>query len=197
MKRRLAIGFLAIAILTIVAFGINGIFVTSTYNELELQVPLSELHEYRVVRVWITILNLRPPSPHLILVDTRGREFRIPEQFQEIVRQEMIKVTTPQKALEVARTYVLLTGSYGEVLILSNMTEIPGIARNPPSKQLEVTPARPRVSPTDQGFLVELYSWKELRGLIEQWTIVIDRQGDMQITSQQLATNVGDATGLL
>jgi len=132
----------------------------------------------------------------LLATTPDGKALEMPKDFQTILRHEHVSVSSSENALALAKTYVALTSPY-KVFVISNLGMIPGIDRNPLPRDFSFTISEAAVQSTVHGYQVNLFAWNELGGRIEEWTIVISKEGMIDPHVQELASGVGNAKGFL
>lgn len=163
------------------------------YKEINLDPTILALRNYHFFLVWSRGIAARPC---LVAISVDGEVLQMPVEFEKIVRKEGLVVSSPTDARDLATTYVALTTPLGKVLVLSGLDMIPGLDRNPPRKPLEVTISPPTVKNVGSDYSVRLFTWKELGGVIEEWSITVSENGTLQVQAEQLASHVGEAVGL-
>jgi len=170
-------------------------------QEIPFNTSVPALKKYRLQRIWVrevpSWLPLAPANrPVLVLVDPKGEMLEMPTEFDKLVRRESLSVSSPTDARDLAVTYVTLTAPFGKVLVLSELGMVPAVKQNPPRQPIEVEISPPVVKRSEQKYVVQLFTWKELGGVLEEWTITLSEDGGLQARANQLATHVGKAVGL-
>ncbi len=135
-----------------------------------------------------------PEQPCLLAVSTEGEVLRLPEDFQTLVRRERISISSPEAALELATSYVGVSSPF-KVLVISNPGMIPGTDRNPVPSNIAALISAPVLSRSANGFVIQLFTWKQLGGRLEKWTITILDNGTVKPQAEELRSWVGAAVG--
>jgi len=156
---------------------------------------IPELKKYRFQLGWWRLGPL-PDEPCLLAVGPDGQILYMPNNFDMLVRREEISISSPESSLDLATTYVTLTSPY-RVVVLSDLDMIPGIDRDPvPQHHSGVTISAPVVEKSSEGYyIVHLYTWKELGGVLEEWTLTISADGTVKPEVRTLQKWVGAALG--
>lgn len=163
------------------------------YKEIGLNPTILALSSYHFFLVWGHGIATRPC---LVAVSPDGEVLQMPAEFGKIIQKEGIVVRSQIDARNLVTTYVTLTTPLGKVLVLSGLEMIPGLDRNPLQKPLEIAISPPTIKSLGSDYSVRLFTWKELGGVIEEWSITVSENGILHVQSKQLASHVGEAVGL-
>lgn len=113
-----------------------------------------------------------------------GREaYALPKEFNQVIKNEKIQITSDKDALEIALKYIKTTGDL-EAVIVSAATEIENLKR-PGGYFLKDVIKPPVVNSLPDGRAIKLYSWKKMDQRIEAWDLVVHPDGTITLQSQQ------------
>jgi len=169
--------------------------------EIPFKTSVSALQQYRLQRLWLrqvpNWVPVRPAyRPRLIVVGQDGETFKMPDEFNLLVRRARLSVSSQADALDIAATYVTLTAPFGKLVVVSGLEMIPGLSRNPPLTPLQTAVSAPVVVQQIQHYAVQLFTWRELGGILEEWTIKVSENGTIETKKSEIATKIGETIGL-
>lgn len=175
-----------------------------------------DISEFEVLRYDDPSIGfIRNHSIYLIAYDLRlaghlevavgvGRDravFTLPSEFNKMIVREGLMVDEGL-ALNLSRLYITLArftlAPFDSMpLILDSASDIPwGPGYHPEALQ---SPAEymgvirpPRVFEREGGWRVEVYSWSMVGGVVERWMFEVNRDGEMEVRSETLGSNVGE-----
>lgn len=130
-----------------------------------------------------------------------GDVFQMPGQFNSMIQGEEVFLSNDEEVLNFTKLYLYLAHDpRGRVLILQRASDIPyeiGSNRKSPQQFSDVvTP--PQIRSQNWGFTVEVYSWVELGGQLEKWTLELSTNGYiMRYSKQVVGKNIGLSRGLI
>src|SRR2546429_2316137 len=136
---------------------------------LPFKTDIPAFQKYRLLLAWQGVWP-SPPRPCLWAITPNGQILHMPEDFQKMIRTEHLSVSSSETALDLATTYVTLTSPF-KVVVLSNLGMIPGVDRAP--HQFAFSISAPVVDRSDGNYVVHLFAWKQIGGIIEEWEIRI------------------------
>src|SRR6266446_4497809 len=149
---------------------------SETPQNVTINTAIPEFGKYQFQLGWWNVWPF-PDRPCLLAIGPDGQTLRLPADFQRLVSQIHLSVDSPETALNLAKSYVVLSSPF-KVILLSNADMIPGINRDPVAHQFKAfTISAPTISRSDDSYIVQLFSWKQLGGVVERWTITISKNG--------------------
>jgi len=181
--------FLALGMFIFIAIFLSA---PSFETKKEVSTPLLKIH-----KVYIIYQNIRrPPVAYIVGEGLDGKTFKLPNEFNEMIVREKINVDTEEKAFEVSETYVNSSITFGRILILKNSSDIP--KRNVDENLSEIANIikPPYYTKEKDKFFVRFYTWKEIGGLVEDWSFNVSRDGRVSVERDEIASRIG-AYGML
>lgn len=128
----------------------------------------------------------------VVAVGPDGGEYLMPNDFNKLLQHEHIVAHSEEEAVDMASLYVQSTEVYGNVIVISNLSDIPGVGDRPPDAPIDITP--PRVSRFKDGYEIHLFLWRELGGVVKEMSITLIPES-VSVEEQTRAITVGDYTG--
>jgi hypothetical protein len=167
-------------------------------RNVTISTRLPALQKYKFRSVWVPSIyawtGIHPCCfPVLVAVGPDGRAYKMPRDFTKLLRAEHLSATSPKEALDLAWTYVHLTEGMGRILVISELRMIPGVDANPPENHPAI--ASPAVNDSGKGYVVHIFTWKELSGDVQEWLITFSKH-DLHVQRATLAYGVGKSFGL-
>jgi hypothetical protein len=145
----------------------------------------------------------------------------LPGEYNEMIKGEDVRVDSGEKALQAAELYINSTSVYGEVRILYNISDIPGLSdadRAYPDNISRVYPSDksfwynesnaqyeqmtkiftpPVVSMDGSMYVAEFDSWKSIGGDVESWKVRVDENGAITVINDTTMCDwIGHCYGL-
>ncbi len=138
-----------------------------------------------------------PPLSHVVAKGKDGNEFKLPDQFNQMILKENLEINTTEDAFKIAKLYVNISANFrSRILILNNFSDIPTtFGRFPPSELVGIIKT-PENVPIDEIYFLKFYTWKDINGNIEEWIFNISKKGEVKVESTKLASDIGDVWGI-
>jgi len=132
-----------------------------------------------------------------VAVGDDNETFLLPDEFNEVVRRERIRVNSEREALEIVHAYVDIPSPF-ETRILSNASEIPGIEVDTKVyKELNRVIRPPEVKEENGGYIVRFFGWCLTGGSVDEWVVRIERNGTIVMLKMRNIMHIKGWGGLL
>jgi hypothetical protein len=132
-----------------------------------------------------------PAAAIAVAVGYDKHAFVLPDEFNDMIQREGISVGTGDRALDLAKVYVMLQ-DHGYLTEGSAFLIFPESAADIPESGGEGGAVRPpHVSKKNGGYNVVVYSWSRLGGVLDKWEFDIKEDGRIQAEKTKVVEDLG------
>ena len=152
--------------------------------------------DYQLILAWRRFPPFDPDEPCLLAQGRDGDVLYMPADFNKVLEQpeqQPFSVNSREDALNVARTYVAVSTPF-RLIVISSLKMVPGIDKRP---HPDYVITGPQVDQSGNEYVVSLFTWKELGGALQKWTILVSADGKVSPHVEELGVHLGDAIGVL
>lgn len=131
-------------------------------------------------------------------VSQQGDVFLLPDEFNDLVKDVKLELTSPQQVQSLIDFYLKLNivmPRADKYIILKDVTDIPGIKKQPDIIEQYREVVQPiDISENEQGWGVEFFTWRAAGGVLFRWELDVRRTGQIQVIRRDLLEkDIGDS----
>ena len=164
----------------------------------KLKVPV--LKKHNVYRVY-GYLQIPGPVICAIAVGDSGHVYALPKEFNDMVKEEDLRVTKEDIALDLIKVYLLseendlivwgISDCRDKIMILENANDIPYKGKNKdPTTYSEIKP--PNITQKNGYYSVQLYTWEKVSGSVTKRDFTISNDGQLVEEKEQIDGGIGE-----
>jgi hypothetical protein len=170
-----------------------------TISDLKLPFFSDFLERCKIYMVRGDFKDFIYPGSKVIAVNQNGNTFVLPDEFNQLIKEEKIRIADGATALNLAKGYILThqDKEMGEIIIILNQANDIPWERKPsygkdPKKYIDLIKP-PQISSKNQTYYITLYTWHRIQGVIYRWSFEIKSNGLLFVKEETaLASYVGD-----